>query len=135
MATDPEGDIAGVIGSAAIGLTPGTNLFTGPERPLGDGIPDECVFVLGSGGYPPVAFFDSSGQDYCISTIQISVRSGSRDYGAGLSLARNVRDSVHKTDVLGYVDIRAREAEPNYLGQDEQQMHTWTINVEAQHRR
>lgn len=135
MADTLDADIATVLAAGGIGLTSGTNLFTGPERPIGDGIPDEAVFVLASGGYPPEPFIDGSGQDYCISTVQIIVRSAIRSHDSGQTLARDVRDCVHKATIAGYVDLRVREAEPNYLGQDEQELHTWSLNMELQHRR
>lgn len=135
MASDPDGDIVTLLDAGGIGLTEGTNLFPGPERAAGQFVPTEAVFVLASGGFPPRPFIDGSGQDYCESTVQITVRSEAAKHDVGQTLARAVRDCAHKANVAGYVDIRVRESEPNYIGQDEKGSHLWTLNVEMEHRR
>jgi hypothetical protein len=135
MAETLDEDVVTELAASGLGLVSGTNLFTGPERSVGDGIPDQAVFVLATGGAPPAPFIDGSGVDYCWSTVQITVRSAVRSFHSGQALARSVRNAIHEASISGYVDVRAREAEPNYLGADEQEMHTWTINVEMEHRR
>lgn len=138
MATTPDTDLVTFIAAGGLGLASGTNLFAGPERDTSDIapiIPAQCVFVLASGGYPPGPIKGTSPQDYDISTVQVTVRSAANDFGGGQTLARNVRNRVHKGIVAGYVLLRVREPEPNYIGIDELGSHTWTLNVEMEHRR
>jgi hypothetical protein len=135
VATAPDEDIANHIASGGLGRVLGTNLFTGPERAVSDQVPADCIFVLASGGFPPAPYLDNSGQDDVLSTVQITIRSAPNDYSGGRSTARSVRNRVHKGSIAGYVDVRVREAEPNYIGQDEAASHLHTVNVELRHRR
>lgn len=134
MATTPDLDMLAEL-TGNYSLTSGTNLFAGPVVVVATGVPDKAVFILATGGAPPQPFIDGSGQDYCRSAVQIRIRSTTEDFPGGQTLARNVRDFLHKRVVSGYVDIRAREAEPNYLGPDEQGHHEWSVNLDLEHRR
>jgi len=133
MATAPDSDVVTQLVAAGIGLVSGTNLWRGPERAAGTGVPAKSVFVLASGGYPPRPFLGPSSTDMRRSTVQITVRSDAQDFDGGQTLVRAVRNAIHKAAVAGYVDIRVRESEPNYLGQDEAARHLWTVNVEMEH--
>lgn len=125
-------DIADVLAGSGLGLVLGSSLFVGPPRAaLGAVSRGPCVFVLSTGGYPPIALQDGSGQAFSISTIQITVRSAADAFQLGQQLARGVRDTLDRRPPAGYVDLRARESEPNYIGPDSNDQHRWTLNFEA----
>ena len=144
MATAPDTDVVAAL-TGAIGLTAGTNLFSGPVRAytiLEAGtvvVPHKAVFCLATGGPPPMSFVNGgSGTDYNWSVVQIRIRSdigSTSDFADGQTLARAVRDRLHKAVVTGYIEIRVRESEPNYLAQDDDGHHEWSINLEMEHRR
>lgn len=130
----PATDLAAFINGSS-GLVSGTNLFEGPRRAVGTGMPCKAVFVVATGGYAPVPFQDSSGQEFCIATVQVTVRGDAQSYASALALAQAVRNRVHHAAVPGYVETRVREPEPLYLGQDESAAHMHALNVEMEYRR
>ena len=135
MATTVDADVVTAL-TGSNGLVSGTNLFAGPVRAPGTGVPDKAVFVLATGGPPPMPFIlGGSGTDYCRSTVQVRVRSDQEDFPTGQTLARALRTLLHKNILSGYIDVRVRESEPNYLGQGELGHHEWSINLEMEHRR
>jgi hypothetical protein len=118
-------------------LTVNVDLFASPERAdtrvAAGGVPAQAVFCLESGGDPPAAYVDGgSGLNLRVHAVQIIVRSNPRDYAGGKSLANSVRNAVHEAPIAGYLDVRVREAQPNYLGEDEKGCHRWSINVQLQ---
>lgn len=117
------------------GLTTGTNLFEGPMRAVGPSMPARAVFVLSSGGYPPMPFQDSSGQEYCRATVQVTIRGDAQSYASTLALAQALRIRIHHATLAGYVELRVREPEPMYIGQDEAASHMHVLNVEMEYRR
>lgn len=133
MATTPDTDVVALL-TGSLGLVAGTNLFAGPVRAPGTGVPDKAVFVLATGGAPPIPYMDGTLQDYQRSIVQIRVRSDLEDFPTGQTLARSVRDFLHKITGTSYTDIRVRETEPNYLGPDELGHHEWSVNLEMEHR-
>lgn len=136
MATTPDTDLATWIAAdATLGLTLGTNLFTGPTRSQGDGIPKVAAFVLAYGGNPTLPFLDGSAEEWCVSTVQVTLRSSKDDFAGGLDLARAVRNRVHRHPPAGYAEVRVVTPEPLYLGQDESGAHLHALNVEMTHRR
>jgi hypothetical protein len=135
MANDPEIDLAaylnGKTGSqSAVTLAEGTNLFTGPVRPVETGMPAEAVFVLNGGGPPAMPYFSSPISDRQ-SGVQVRVRSNPGDYAGGSELARDLFALVHEAPLSGYTYVLARQSEPNYLSQDDQGCHEWSINAIA----
>ena len=127
----PDVDVAARLVAAGIGLTLGTNLFRGKERPpAAPGIPHKAVFCLASGGAGPQAYADGTALQLRYPSVQVFVRSDPNDFAAGQTLARAVRDALHHATVAGYVNVEVVESEPNYLSEDEQGHHLWTVNVD-----
>jgi hypothetical protein len=112
-------------------LVSGTNLFAGPIRDLPGTIPDKAVFCLATGGPAPEAFVSAAtGNEERYHAVQVRVRGNPRDFASAVTLARGVRDTLHRTVPSGYLECAVRETEPNYLGQDEQGRDDFSINVE-----
>lgn len=115
-------------------FTQATNLFEGPVRAAGATVPHEALFVLATGGDPPLPFLGTT-VSYCVSALQVRYRSAPHEYAAGRAKVRAVRNAIHLGSITGYVEVRVRESEPLYLGPDEHGSHEWAINVDMEHRR
>lgn len=137
---DPSLDIATHLGSDAtvtIGgadAALGTNLFPGPKRAAGNKIPEACIFVTETGGYPPEDTFGTTlpGRP---ATVQVYIRGpqGTTAYESARTTARAVWKSLHKATISGYVSVRCMQGEPTYLGPDDTEHHVFTVNVIATH--
>lgn len=128
----PDADIAARLDTALGSLTLGVNLFRGKEQPYSStGIPHQAVFCLATGGPAPEAYlFGGTGVELRYPAVQILVRSNPRDFAGGQALVRTIRDAVHHATIAGYVEVRVAETEPNYVREDDEGHHAWTINVE-----
>jgi hypothetical protein len=116
--------------SGSTTLASGTDLFTGPARSHGQGIPiGPVVFALSTGGPPPQPYL-GVGKDFRVETVQVTVRAKPEKFADGQTLARAVFDAVHKTLPTDFVDCRVRESQPTYLGADGNGCHLWTLNCE-----
>lgn len=137
MATTIEEDVASYLNANVGSLTLGTNLFEGPPRyhttPESSHIPDECVFVMETGGPAAEAFLGSTSYEDRQNGVQIRVRSAGEDYSGGRTLARAVRDALHHAAVSGYADVSVRASSPDYLGVTEKGHHEWSVSVLARH--
>lgn len=137
MASDPDLDVVSrlVTTLGGVAFTADTNLFRGPVRAPSQYIPHRAIFALATGGRPPQSFLDNSGTDYNFSTVQVRIRSNEHAFIEGQTIAKAVRDRLHKASMVGYIEVRVREAEPIPLGFDEEGHHEWAVNVEMEHRR
>lgn len=110
----------------------GTNLFNGPVRPAGRGVPMRAIFVLPTGGPGSTLYReDSTLEQMFEGTIQIRIRSAHEDYAGGVQLALDVRTELHCQPPSGWNDLRIRESLPNYLGPDATGCHEWSLNAVA----
>jgi len=105
------------------------NLWRGPMREPEEGCPVKAVSVLSTGGLSHDRFLGTS-TDLRVSTVQVRIRSENHDFSGGQELARACSDAIDCHDVAGYIDIRVREPEPNYLQRDDVNRHHWSFNVE-----
>jgi len=136
---DPELDLVGYLNGktgavSAITLATGTNLFSGPERANKVGVPSNSVFVRNSGGMPATPYFANSPQgDDRQSSLQVIVRSNPNDYGGGSIFARDVFALIQRAAVSGpssnYIYCLCRQSDPVYVGQNDQALHQFSINV------
>lgn len=132
----PDATAVDVLAAAGIGLTEGSNLFAGPVRPPIEGgrgsVPSECVFCLATGGPEPFRFIASTNNAMILhSVVQVTIRSDRNNFESGQTLARNVWDSLETDDWSGYIEAKARESEPLYIGIDDIEHHRWVVNVET----
>ena len=120
--------------SPNITLTLDTNLFAGPVRPPGDGIPEQCVFVNHTGGALIDTFRDSAPTR--VASVQVRVRGNPDDFATAEALARDVWARIHNLTVtsvagaLPYMVVLNLDGEPNNLGQDDKEHWEFSINVE-----
>jgi hypothetical protein len=127
----PDIDILTALAAAGIGLSRGINLFCGPPRAANPPtIPHQAVFVLASGGPEQEAYSDGTTTERRYSAVQVRVRSNPRGFDAGNTLARQVRDALHHRTLTGYLDVRAMQSEPIYIGEDEPGHHEFSVNLE-----
>lgn len=131
--TRPDKDIATYLGGDLAALSLGVNLFYGPVRGADDNYPSKAVFCILDGGPPPLPIW---GTDVVRrSRVALRVRGDRMKYDEGLDLAVSVRASVHYAAIVGYLDTRAEQAEPIFIGNDEDGHPEWVINILMQHRR
>lgn len=134
MPDQPDNAAAAALNGLVVGsttLASGANLFVGPARPQGQGVPlGPAVFVLATGGLPPQPYL---GVDFELrtETVQVTVRARPERYADGLALARGVYETLVSSSPAGFIDLQPRESAPTYLGADANGCHLFTINCEA----
>ena len=130
-----EGDVASHL-ATQLGLVVGENVFTGPVRKVSDNqaiagaVPDQAIFVLGTGGFPDIPIID--GGDFgreARPTVQIWIRSLPRDYDGGKTLSSNTYVAIDKNPPSGYFEARAASSQPTYVRRDDEDHHEWSINI------
>jgi len=113
-------------------LAEGTNLFEGPVRPISEQgvVPATAVFVIASGGPDPIHYQDGSDAtaSYREARVQVFVRSKPKAYGTGKSLSRRAYKQLEKAQPTGVIGIRAAQAAPIYVGQEEDGSDIWSLN-------
>ncbi len=113
--------------SGATTLALGTNLRTGPPRPHGSGVPlGPVVFCLQTNSAREP--YLGTDQDVCTESVQMTIRSKVEAFALGQALALACFDAVHKQVPADFIDTFVVNG-PNYIGQDENGSHRWTINV------
>lgn len=139
MITDPDQVVADVLAAAGLGFAvppaAGANLYLGPLRPPGAGVPMKAAGVLASGGMRNVRLLGSAGKKHRRYSVAIHLRTDVDDLAGGQTLARSVLEALdHRTTGLpaGYVALRAEQPFPIYAGQDETGAHHFTVNVDAE---
>lgn len=126
MTQDPTQDVATHLASAGLSLTVGTNLFMGPVRAAGDGIPQAAVFVHGQGGDAPEPYQGASGSTWEVE-VEVTIRSEPKDFTGGRTRARAILQAIHLASLSGYYSVRSEDAEPDYLEQDDAGCHEWAV--------
>lgn len=127
-ATSPETVIATLIDTGT-SLTLGTDLFSGPPRPQDAvGIPRSAVFVFGLLSFMPTPYL-GVGEDFREFRVEIYIRQAQDQYTTGVALARTIWDAVQRKNVTssGYVGVLMAEADPQYIGLDDQRNHRWRM--------
>lgn len=108
------------------------NLFRGPMRAVQPGVPARAVFVNNVGGVAPSREL-GTGQAIFRQRVQIMVRGAPDGFTNDEGLARALLEKWRLTGAgdPDHVSVNPQESEPNYLGQDEQGCHLWSINLEV----
>lgn len=127
---NPPRDLRNYLAAAGLGLTTGTNLFTGLPRAISDDTPVNAVFVYGLDGVPPYRLMGEP-DEVLTAVVNVTVRWGT--YGAGDTKIRDIRDQIQAATVSGYLDVVAQTPEPVQLGQDDDGNHSFMITVEMTH--
>ncbi len=122
--TVPPTDVAVELAAAGIGLTRGTNLFTGPLRDVSAGVPKNSVFIKGlSGGLPQRTMGEVN--EVREPLVSVTVRNSS--FNDGDTKVRQIQEALQAVTISGYLDVAARQSEPLYLEPDDQNLHRWIV--------
>jgi hypothetical protein len=113
-------------------LALGANLFAGPTRSI-DRTPSEAVFCLETGGAAPSPYLGTGRQAFYRASVQVMVRGPVGEHQAGADLARGVLETLNQAPVPGFVATFARDSAPAYLGTDDDDRPSWSINFELEH--
>ena len=125
--TSPEAAVVARL-TGQYGLTSGTNLFSGPERMVGTGIPGACVFVATYGGPAPIPYLGNQADQRTFS-VQVLVRGDPDTRDAALVLARQVWNRLHRSAPSGYIDCLCDQSGPVDLGMGNDDRPRFSINV------
>jgi hypothetical protein len=127
----PEQDVALLLQTAGLGNFNQTGTATikcGPPRATVEpGAGPVQLYVDASGGPPPAPYFNAAGSYYS-TNIQAVVRAAADSFGAGLALARQVREALHTHAPATYSGCWANESEPNRLGANDSGQWEFTVN-------
>lgn len=111
------------------------NLLVGPVRPIEALMETLAVFVLQSGGPPPMPYMGTSAESWHETRVQVSVRGPLKLFQRGEALARALHTRAHLNTPPGYTFCLAVEADPVFLGIDEDGLGRHVFNLRVGHRR
>lgn len=134
-ALNPAEDIANFLDEKdadGVTLELAENLFIGFMR-RADSTPSPSVFVLNTGGPPPVPFLNGNRESAMRCTVQVMVRSEVNDFAAGEAMARSLFNWLHLEDIEGYYACYCRDSQPAFLGEDSDGHYQWSLNFELQY--
>jgi hypothetical protein len=130
-----------LVASGSTTLSRGNNLFTGPVRAKqrnGTDIPDTAVFCLATGG-PTNERYIGNTQSLRMKSLQVRVRGPRNGFTEAETIAVSVLEAIdHKVSVdfpggspapAGFIDFRALEPHPTYIGVDGNDRHGFSINA------
>ncbi len=124
---NPPKDLRNHLASAGIGLTTGTNIFTGSMRAAKGSVPVDAAFVTGIDGVPPVRSMQETEE---ILTVVISVILRWGTFAGGDTKMRDIRDNIQSATISGYLDVVAQSSEPISLGEDADGNHQFMLAAE-----
>jgi hypothetical protein len=128
----PDQDLADLIAANVAGLVVGENVFAGPPREPGPGIPSAAVFCSPSGTGTIGAVLGRGNVDVRRPAVQVFVRGDVGEMSEAEDLAREIRDAIHKqTEVEGYLAFAVREPDPVFVESDDSEHPLFVMNVEV----
>ena len=131
MAHEPALDLLNYLDAQTTTLTKGTNLFRGPVRAHSTAMPIQSAFVNSFDGRPPDRVLGTATE---IRHASVSVIVRSSGFDPGLTLAWTVYTKLQSASPStgnAYMDVRALQSNPNYLEQDKNLHHFWSLNFEV----
>ncbi len=123
-------DVSTALAAEGIGLTAGTNLFMGGIKALSSNVAVNSVFVGSSPGAAPERFMGEVAE---IRRPMVHVRVRNGTFQAGDTLSRLIQDTMQALSISGYLDVKAVQSEPTYLGEAKEGHHLWVISFELTH--
>lgn len=128
----PDTDLLAALDTDLATLTAGTNLFSGPARPVGSGIPQKCVFIWCMPGGEIENWVQNGARTSMMynATCRIVIRGDKDDYAGARTLARSIRDALAWRVTTGYISVQVRTAEPEYYGVDDLGAHLFGMDVD-----
>ena len=141
MTVQPDVDIVDHLSSTLPQLTTGQNLFIGSMRPYarsseGGGMPRDAVFCSQTSGKRPETFMNAAPNAYQLHdlrhpNVQVSIRRDPYKYEDGRNLSFAIVNALNRNNPdSSYVDSQINDGSPHYLGQNKDDDHLWSINVE-----
>lgn len=124
----PAEDVASAL-NGQYSLVSATNLFSCAPRD-GAEFPAPCVFCWESTGGLPIQPHMGTTTDVYRPSVQIRVRGVNNGYAAARTLARNIRDYLHRRQVSGYISCVVRESAPIDLGSSPSAYPEFGLNVD-----
>jgi hypothetical protein len=122
------------LNTAVAALTKDANLFAGPERAVGAGVPATCVFCLATGGPEPTPIMGPGAKAFHRGRVAVIIRGeadGAVDsFKSGQALARLVNDALRLPTISGIIRCHVGSSEPTYLGQGGEGHHRWAVSAE-----
>lgn len=124
----PSVDVATYLANAGLGLTLGTNLFTGLESEE-TGVPANAVFVYGMPGGPADRNADVRIEHRY---AMVHVRARRTTQQAADTISRQILDALQGADLGGdYLDLRALQSEPGTALSSQTGRHVVSLSFEA----
>lgn len=115
-------------GDSSVGLTKGTNLFSGTMRAVKEGIvPANAVFVRSAAGADPVRSMRQV-EEVLTAVAFVYVRWNTQK--GGDAKVRAIRNTIQGVTISNYIDTFAQDSEPTQLGQDEEGNHMFLLAIE-----
>jgi len=117
----PDYDVAQVLHAAGLGLTYGTNLFTGPIRAAQGPVPLAATFCVALGGSPPEGYLNNGAAtpELFSPLVRVIIRGSSQAHATELTLGRGVIAALHGKPPSTYISCRSRQSQPEPYGEDD----------------
>lgn len=127
---DTEQLVVDALAAVPLGVV-GTNIFKGPVRPPGGGIPQAAIFALSSGGPAPDPYFSFGGRSasFYRSNVQVRIRGDVQKYEVSKATAEEVLAALHLADLPGCIACKAQSPRPIYIGLDDTEHPEFSVNV------
>ena len=120
-------DLIDFLAAAGLGLTHGTNLFTGPIKARSTVVPVDAVFATGAGGPPPERAMGQI-EETRRAVISLQIRWSTQE--AGDAKIRSIQNALQGISVSGYLDISSLESEPTLIGRDPEGYYIFLLNIQ-----
>jgi hypothetical protein len=120
-------DVSTALAAEGIGLTAGTNLFMGVIQAPSKQVPIDSTFVGSSPGAAPERFMGEVSE---IRRPMVHIRTRSSSFQTGDTRIRLIQDTMQALSISGYLDVKAVQSEPTYLGQTDEGHHLWVMSHE-----
>jgi hypothetical protein len=133
-------DLTAHLASGIALLVDGFNVRVGPLQKADDNqnitnaVPEECVFILESGGPKDVTYHGE-----CVSAVDADrfageyqfgftayTRSKPHDFNGGLALATQVHKTLNRKPPAGYIEIELNNSSPSFVVKDETDHYVWS---------
>lgn len=111
------------------GWAVGTNIFRGPVRPFGAGIPLHAIFCEATGG-PVNQPYLGTATDWRVKTVMVHVRGNPLERHVAQDVAVQCLEALHRASLTGYTYSLVRESFPTALGQLEDGSWRFVLNVQ-----
>jgi len=122
-ATRHNNEVADYLDANA-GLSP--TIYAGPYR---EGMADDAITVIVTGGARPDHFFDGGSESLKRPTVQVTVRGSQSQRKAVHDRADTVYDTLSGVSFSNYSVAHMQQGGPLYTGTDGQGRPTYTVNV------